>query len=523
MKKITFILFLLLCGLYINPLHASSFPDVRITTPASPFIDRETWQNGTISISGDLPLPTMNARIRGRGNSTWAAGADKRPLRFRLSEPMSILGSEYEATDWILLANHFDRSLLRNYAALTLAGMLDGLDFTPVPHHVHLYVNNVYMGVYNLTDERDVGPGRMPLEEGDFFIELDARAHIDGVENETFFKVNGMLYDLRWPANTRENALIAKDYIQNASNAIRTRDFDIMQSYIDIDSFVDFYIVQELFKNSDIWSLSAFMSVRNGILYMGPVWDFDLAGGNSGIQFMNPEGLYVATTNYWFYYLLTTPEFFDAVAKRWQEIRPNEVAAMVRHISLTVNNHRAEFERNFQRHDVMGARLFGSTAETRAIPNFTGHVTHLLNWLNTRIAWLDEFFEDGQISVWQPLLEYFSNNHILINNVRTNPPAIILGDSQTRISLCTLENMFGVDVRFMENGNMILHKDGISIIYRKEDFHIFVNDVRIDVTPMFLIEVDDFMYVPLRVVLENLGLDVGWHRDTLGQDSIIIQ
>ena len=518
MKKLTCIIFLFLCGLYFPPVQAASFPTIRITTPQNPFVDRETWQNGTISISGDFPLSTVDARIRGRGNSTWAAGADKRPLRFRLSEPMSILGSGYVATDWILLANHFDRSLLRNYTALTLGGMLDGLDFTPRPHFVHLYVNNNYMGVYILTDERDVGQGRMPLKTGDFFIELDARAQDGGVENETFFKVDEMLYDLRWPSNTYENAIQARDYVKNASAAIQSRDFERIQQLIDMDSFIDFYIIQELFKNSDIWSLSVFMSVRNGVLYMGPVWDFDLSAGNTGVAFMNPEGLYVAVSNHWFYYLMTTPEFFDAVTNRWKEIRFNEIEYIVNHINLTVQNYRGEFERNFTRHNIMGANLFGSTAETMAIPDFIGHVNHFTNWLNNRIAWLDEFFNTRETSMWESVIDYFIDNPILIDSTQVNPPAILLGDSQTRISLYTLENVFGINIRFLENGRIIFQQGSKSVIY--VDNYLLVNGLRVDITPMFFIEVDDFIYVPLRLILENLGFNVDWHLEINGQTHI---
>ena len=79
---------------YVAPVESDYAPEnllpvMHIYTPSSPFVDRELWQNGSVSLTGapegEYNFDEVGARIRGRGNSTWWAGPDKRPLRFRFS------------------------------------------------------------------------------------------------------------------------------------------------------------------------------------------------------------------------------------------------------------------------------------------------------------------------------------------------------------------------------------------------------------------------------------------------------
>ena len=124
---------------------SGNFSTMRITASVNPFrVPRNMWHDAQISVESDIPgfsLPNTDIRLRGRGNTTWWIGYEKRPLRFRFFEPVEMLGFGTAHEDWILLANHFDRSLLRNYTALHLGRLLDGLDNTPRCSFVHLYVN----------------------------------------------------------------------------------------------------------------------------------------------------------------------------------------------------------------------------------------------------------------------------------------------------------------------------------------------------------------------------------------------
>ena len=515
------------------------FPSLHITTYYDPFTqDREFWHDGTVALTGALEehnFEAVDARFRGRGNSTWWRGVDKRPLRIRFREPQPLM-SDYVARDWILLANQFDRSLLRNYSALYLGHLLDGLGFTPTPHHVHLYVNDEYMGVYLLTDERNVGPGRMSLEWhenpalSDFFLELDARAYRTGVPDETFVTVNGLHYDLRYPDNLGPGHVdYVRDYLSAVSYAIRRQSFDQVLALIDLDSFVDFYIVQEFYKDVDARDLSTFMFItgtgEGRRLFKGPIWDFDLAAGNAEYQPLGygPEGLYVAVFNYWYRYLMNRPEFFEAVQTRWNEIRHREVAQTIQRIGFVALRYQAEFERNFERHpDVMGREQMPTPQEILDIDNFLGHVLHLVNWLETRANWLDDFF-NGRLPdydhMWA-LVEYqvsISPITFIVNgeqHVFNIPPVSM--HNRVLLALQELEAIFGLDVDYdlAATGLIELNHGNIAFTHQTGDLFITVNGVRIDFAMPTALLIRNYIFVPLHVFADALGHNVSWDGDT---------
>jgi len=521
-----------------------TLPTIHITTYYNPFtVSRSFWHDGTISLSG-APLGSnfeaVSARFRGRGNSTWWNGEQKRPLRFRFENPQPMMGSSYEAADWILLADLFDRSLMRNFSALYLGSLLEGLSFTPFPHHVNLYVNGEYMGVYLLTDERDIGPGRMQLAWNedpalsDFFLELDARADLDGVLNDTFVDVNGLLYDIRYPSSSRQrtsdHVQYVYDYLHAVSSAIRRQGFDEILELIDMDSFVDFYIVNELFKEFDIFSqLSVFMYIRGQgderRLFMGPIWDFDLAAGNAINQPLGygPQDLYVALFNYWYRHLMLHPEFFDAVATRWNEIVDVEIAQMMRRIQQVALAYSSEFERNFQRHPIMGVPVGSIPAPDRVmeIDNHIGQVVYLLDWLRTRIMWLDDFF-NGQMSDYDPLwalvLHHTYDNPIYITiDGEPHYCSITPINLQNRIMLPVEEvaEIFGLSLTYHSDiGIVILRGEGIELAHMVGDLFILVNFEKVDFGLPASLYIRDHIYLPLRTIAESLGYSIRWDFNT---------
>jgi len=516
----------------------AAFPTIHITSELDPFVqERELWHDGTITLGGAgiFDFDEVDARIRGRGNSTWWNGQDKRPLRFRFRQARPMI-SDYDARDWILLANQFDRSLLRNYTVLNLGAALSGLGFTPVPHHVHLYVNSEYMGVYLLTDERNVGTGRMQLQWNedpaisDYFLELDARAHLTGILDETYIDVNGLLYDLRWPDDlSPQHVDYVRDYLAAVSHAIRTQSFDDILALIDLDSFVDFYIVQEFTKDVDARDLSTFMYItgtgHERRLFMGPIWDFDLAMGNSAYQPLGygPEGLYVAVFNYWYRYLMSRPEFFSAVQTRWNEIRDVEIPQAIEHTLATAIRYQSEFERNFERHPaVMGRQQMPTPREILEIDYFMGHVNHLVNWLEARAAWMDDFFNDRLPDfdhMWA-LVEYQESTtpiSIAVNGEihETNISPISM-HNRIMIALEELEAIFGIEIEYdiTPTGNIAMQHGNISITHQAGDLYIMVNGERIDFTMPTAILIRGHIFVPLRVFAEALGHDLGWDGST---------
>ena len=397
------------------PAGVRDFPSLHIYSYLDPFTQlREYWHRGTLSVSGIYEAFLFNdepVRIRGRGNSTWARGPEKRPLRLRFEEPRTILDSSHSARDWVLIANLFDMSLIRTHLAFYLASRLDGIYWTPFSRIVHLYINGVYQGVYQLADERDVGDNRAQLSfdpdpaVSEYFFEKDGQVstwlNAGYVLDVDFFEVDNIAIDIRFPHRRYWDGHLEylRDFVLNVDETINTRDFEEIVSLIDIDSFIDFYIVQELFKNIDVNRRSVFMQIKgqgdDRRLYFGPVWDFDRSSGNN-IYWTTPKYIFAGLYNNWFRNMLEVPEIFDLISIRWNQISNYQVASMIEYAGFLLDNYEESFERNFIRHDhILGGNptwFEMLPQETREIDTFAGQIDYLINWFEVRINWLDAFY-----------------------------------------------------------------------------------------------------------------------------------
>jgi len=389
-----------------EPPTQRDFPSMHITSDLNPFIqEREFWHPGALTVESDnenWAFEDVDVRLRGRGNSTWWHGPDKRPLRIRFETPQPMFGSSYPHRDWILLANAFDNSMLRTHFSLDLAERLGHTGFVPSSQFVHLYVNGTYMGVYQFTDERDIAPGRGEVvidpdpEVSEYWLEMDYRT-------QDYFQVNGLWYDIRFPSGnalTEEHIDYAHAYIESVSQAIQNRDWNAVTALIDIPSHVSYYILQELIKDADVSFSSMFMQIRGQgaerRLYQGPVWDFDLALGNARSATFHgdqPTGIWAARRHYWFRGLMQIPEFRTLVVERWNEAMEYDIPQAIASTEYMLAHYREAFERNFEAQPVLGVRWGVLPAPARyEIDTFVGQVEYLLDFITTRAAWLDMYF-----------------------------------------------------------------------------------------------------------------------------------
>jgi len=360
--------------------------------------------------------------VRGRGNSTWNNMGAKRPYRFRFASAQPTLGSDYSARLWILLANTIDYSNMRNYGSYYLGQLLDGMYFSPSTKFVHVFLNSPaspsYQGVYLLTDEREAGPGRVQLittgepNVREYLIEYDRHTWVTG---EAHFAVNHARENVRIPFNFRDPAEptqqhkdFAQSFIQNVYNAIASRDFAQISAVIDLPSFVDFYIVQELFKNRDVGYSSLFFQIKHKTpgtnspyLVAGPLWDFDQSSGSvvDGAYNDSPTQLWAAGAsgsegNVWFRNLLETPEFRQLVDERWDTVKNREVRQMIDQIKYMSRLYETCFNRNYTatgggtRYQI-GDNIWRTPQNIRNIKTYLGQVDYLINWLEQRIVWFD--------------------------------------------------------------------------------------------------------------------------------------
>lgn len=229
-------------------------------------------------IYGRTVLEDDGAQWRSHGNST--ISKPKRPYKIKLSRSQSLFGMD-ESRRFILLANAFDKSLLRNRLALELAQALE-IPYTSDSCFVDVYLNGDYRGNYLMVESVRVGPKQVNIHPAanEYLLEvLMGTRKSDGVTYHTpvkniILELSGM--DSLDPA---QEAWL-DDFFTHAENALLTGDEEKIGAYFDIDSFVRVYLLNEYSKNPDTAFASSRFYIKGGRLYAGPPWDYDLAFGD---------------------------------------------------------------------------------------------------------------------------------------------------------------------------------------------------------------------------------------------------
>jgi spore coat protein CotH len=219
--------------------------------------------------------------IRGRGNSTWSY--PKKPYALKLDSKASILGMPKHKR-WVLLANWMDRTIMRNRVAFEVASRTS-LAWTPRGEFVELILNGEHKGNYYLCEHIKVDKNRVNVDEFEddetdsgYIMELDTYY-------DEAYKFKSAYYKLPYMFKDPDEVNTAQfNFIQNYVNTLEaslnsnTRFADREYTdYIDVDSFIDWWIVHELTGNEEPkHPKSSYMHKDSGgKLTMGPVWDFD--------------------------------------------------------------------------------------------------------------------------------------------------------------------------------------------------------------------------------------------------------
>lgn len=383
----------------------TTLPVLRITTQnLAPIVSRETYLPAQLylesNVAGVAPV-NSSLEIRGRGNSTWDL-MPKKPYRLKLTDKLPLLGMP-SSKDWVLLANYSDKSLMRNALAMELGASL-GMTWTPRSVFVELYLNDRYDGVYQLMENIKIAKDRVNIDElaedddddtkvsGGYLLEVDFRQ-----DGHTIFSVVDQLpvvfKDPEEPSPAQENYI--KGYINAFETALYSSNFADpatgYAAYIDVDSFIRWYLVNELFRNVDarMWSSCWMYKPRGGKLHMGPLWDFDLAAGNVDYdEAWGMTGWWIRDAP-WFSRLFEDPAFVARVREVWNEVRSDQLAAMMASIRTRAADMQQSQLNNFQRWPILETYVWPNY---RVPGSYAGEIDYLETWLTTRIDWLDDQF-----------------------------------------------------------------------------------------------------------------------------------
>jgi len=253
------------------------------TENAAPIVskDKADYVNCTVTVQSEKEEwnYTGTGRIRGRGNSTWL-WYPKKPYRIKLDKKSEILGLATEK-DWVLLANYRDPTHMMNTFAF-IAGENLGLPYTNHSRYVEVTLNGDYIGLYQLTEQVEQGESRVAVDEKQgMLISLDADdgPALNPTGGDNFWStVYKMPICVKHPedATTAQLNAVQDDFALLEQN-IKAGSYDEIAQLMDIASFIDYMLIQELVYNVEVDApRSIYMHKdKNGLWTMGPLWDFD--------------------------------------------------------------------------------------------------------------------------------------------------------------------------------------------------------------------------------------------------------
>ncbi len=295
--------------------------------------------------NGEYDLAPKNIEIKTRGNSTWAF--DKKPYQIKFDKKQDLFGMG-SAKKWILLANYVDGTMVRNKVVFDLGEKI-GMPYTCQSVFVDLYMDGEYLGVYQLCEKVEIGDNRVPLESDyGVIIEMDANRRVDAAE------------EIHFVTYTTEKAFVYKEYVTDFEekddpevveltnkvmdyieyeiiNPLEEElyyggdDWEFIESLIDVDSFINFYFINEFAMQCDATFSSTYFYTEGpgDKLHCGPLWDYDRSFGiyegggytqDTGADFL--KNIIDCTDEQrveWFKLLFHYPEFVERVNEIYDE------------------------------------------------------------------------------------------------------------------------------------------------------------------------------------------------------------
>jgi len=395
-----------------------------------PLNGKEPYRDATIRVDAGEAYPDgfeALIEIRGRGNTTWNhPDYIKKPFRLRLPKPGGEILGMPAARNWVLLSNHSDKSGLRNALAFCLGKQMN-LRFAQPTEFVELYLNGEYQGVYQFTTHTEAHENRVDIgplwpEEDEFtanagyLLEMDARAP---EEDEVWFESageEGNAFRPQRPYAIKSDTVDephdpATIDAQNAYRMAIKAEIDAMEAafnhqdpeqrvaaaapLVDMEEMVDFYLINELMRNSDaFWSSTYLHRPSNGKIMFGPLWDFDLSAGNddsaenpSAIRWC-PQGWFVRwVSSDYVEPMLLDPEFQELLLTRWAYME-SRLPALWSYIDQASANMEEAQGRNF----TIGKGDLTQTVwpNYTVFPTYGQEVDYLKQWLQARAAWIGD-------------------------------------------------------------------------------------------------------------------------------------
>jgi hypothetical protein len=362
--------------------------------------------------------------IKGRGESSWAL-FDKKgyTLETQLANGennnVSILGLP-EENDWVLHGPFADKSLMKNALVYDLGRGLGR--YAPRTQFCEVMLNGEYRGVYVFTEKIKIDKNRVDIAKlkpdeisgddltGGYMIRID-RMQEDYWEADFGWGLSFFNYFAPDPKTMPQ---VQKDYIKNNvsdfEKSLNNNQLDDLESgyrsYIDLPSFIDYFIINELTKNIDSYRLSAYMykdkDSKGGKLTMGPIWDYNLSCGGVNISEDGTVNWGATAENwvheeipdgvpFWWSKFLEDQYYNSCLKQRWADLRDRLINE--EQFETTIHGYADLLDeakdRNYQifplAEPVWGNDHYFFTYQEE-VDTLKGFLSERMKWLDTKIA-----------------------------------------------------------------------------------------------------------------------------------------
>lgn len=335
---------------------------------------------------------------------------------------VSLLGLPKE-NDWVLYGPFSDKSLIRNVLAYHL-GNSQGR-WSPRTQYCEVFLNNEYRGIYVLTekikiDKNRVNIARLKPEDitgdeltGGYILRVDRLQHGSWISpfkgwTNTSDEPISYYYPKYDNLNAPQRTYI-KDYVTEFEYALHGNDFkdpeNGYRAYIDVISFIDYYIMTELSRDLDGYRCSIYFhkdkDSKGGKLVMSPMWDYNLGFGNGNFMDANKTNGWVVEgigsgdgyePVFWFEKLKKDPYYNTLLKYRWEELRDKAFSDenINKFIDSCANVLADAQQRNFEKFDILDNFVWPNSYIGGTYNN---EISYLENWIGDRLSWLDSQFD----------------------------------------------------------------------------------------------------------------------------------
>ena len=390
--------------LYTTAEDGTDFINVQATV-----IDNQAGNNHP----SDTPDFTTASQFRIRGHAS--RHFEKSPYLLKFIDedgednPISVMGMGAH-NEWVLNGPYLDKSLIRNYLCYNLAGEI--MEYAPNVRYCELIVDGDYRGLYLMLESITSGDDcRLNLRSNvrdssitGYLLRLDRTVEEEvGSTRDIYTYMERMIFvrddeAIRYPGKNRLTEELAREIELEYSafeKALYSYDYDTEEygywNYIDVDNFVDYFIINEFTRNVDSGRYSTYLYKELGEKYKLCVWDFNNTMDNFPDDEITTEN-FALSDRVWYDMLFRDEEFAERVIERYWELRRTVFSDeyLNRYIDETLEWLGPAIDRNTERWRESIEEWEPLTPEERNVYSQEEAVDQVRHWLHERGEWLDE-------------------------------------------------------------------------------------------------------------------------------------